>query len=472
MMRFEQQALASARREGLLCDDDRVLVAVSGGPDSVALLHVFCAWKEKLNLTLHVIHLNHGLRGEESEADANFVHTLCEQLQVPCVIQRLKVKEKIPTRNGDSLQSLARELRYEAFTNMAQELGCTKVALGHTRDDQAETVLMWMLRGAGSTGLSGMSAFRAPNFIRPLLGTARAEIEDYLFKNQWSYRVDSSNANSQYRRNRIRQEVIPVLKKLNPKIIQGLSRQASIVRDESVYLDQVAAETLVSVMIKTDADGVVLNRLGLAELPRAIQRRVVLLTYRQVTGTEVHPRFDFVEGVLDFVNRGNSGLGIKFPGIRVCRDYERIHFCSVINEEASSTPPLPLPIPGSVSWPLTGSTLGACLMESPPTSWRNGPSYAYLDADHFTPDLVVRQWKPGDTFCPLGMNGQKKKVQDFFSDIKLSRKRRPEVPLVVAPEGIVWIAGFRTDHRFRLDKRTTKRIVALKMSPEFSISLL
>ncbi|MDT7044250.1 tRNA lysidine(34) synthetase TilS [Candidatus Nitronereus thalassa] len=471
MTRFEQQVLASARRQGMLCDHDRVLVAVSGGADSVALLHAFCAWQEALNLSLHVIHVNHSLRGEESEADAHFVHRLCEQLRVPCVIQRLNVKGKIPTRNGESLQSLARKLRYEVFTKIVQKLGFTKVALGHSKDDQAETVLMWMMRGAGSSGLSGMPAFRMPYFIRPFLGKSRAEIEGYLLKNRWPYRTDSSNANSKYHRNRIRQEVLPIFRKFNPNIVQVLSRQASIVRDESDFLDHLGAEALVAVCLKTSTNGLVLNRTKLVELPRALQRRVVLLAYRQVTETEVHPRFDFVEGVLELVNRVGSGQMIHFSGVQVFRDYEEIHFCVVrTNEEVSATLSLPLSIPGLVSWPLTDHTLRACVMERLPESWNEGPSLAYLDADQFTPDLIVRQWAPGDSFFPLGMNGQNKKVQDFFSDIKLSRKRRSEVPLVVAPEGIVWVAGFRMDHRFRLDKGKTKRIVALRMSPDFSTS--
>ncbi len=471
ILRFEQQVLASVRQQKLLNEQDRVLVAVSGGPDSVALLHLLCAWQSQLNLALHVIHMNHGLRGEESEADADFVQTLCQELDVPCNMQRLNLQLEIQTRKGQSIQSLARDLRYAAFTQVAHEHDLTKVALGHTSDDQAETVLMWMLRGAGSVGLSGMPAFRAPYFIRPLLGVLRVEIEAYLKKNQWPYRMDSSNASPKYRRNRIRQELMPVLKQFNPKIVQVLSRQAKILREESEYLDQVASKALASVMFKADADRVVLNQVTLSGLPRSIQRRVVLLLYRQVTQTDVHPPFDCVEAILDLVNRRTSGLVIQSHGIRVHRDYNEIHLCAVGGEapfhQPSLHPVLPLSVPGSLCWPLTGRTLEACLVDRLPETWKNDPSCVYLDGDHFTHDLVVRQWKAGDSFYPLGMNGQKKKIQDFFSDIKLSRTRRSKVPLVVAPEGIVWVAGFRPDHRFRVMK-DTKKFVALKASPEFS----
>ena len=470
ILRFEQQVLASVRQQKLLNEQDRVLVAVSGGPDSVALLHLLCAWQSQLNLALHVIHMNHGLRGEESEADADFVQTLCQQLDVPCHVQRLNLQLEIQTRKGQSTQSVARDLRYAAFTQVAHEHDLTKVALGHTTDDQAETVLMWMLRGAGSVGLSGMPAFRAPYFIRPLLGVSRLDIEAYLRKNQWASRADSSNASFKYQRNRIRQELMPVLKQFNPKIVQVLSRQSCILREESEYLDQVASKALASVLRRVDADGVVLHQAKLSGLPRSIQRRVVLLVYRQVTRTDVHPPFDCVETIVDLVNRGTSGLMIQSHGIRVSRDYEEVHLYAVGAEtfppQLPSQSNLSLSVPGSLCWPLTGGTLESSLLDGLPETWKNDPLCVYLDADHFTHNLVVRQWKAGDSFYPLGMNGQKKKIQDFFSDIKLSRKRRPEVPIVEAPEGIVWVAGFRPDHRFRVMKET-KRFVALKSDIEF-----
>lgn len=469
MVRFEQHVLARVRQVKLLNQQDRVLVAVSGGPDSVALLHLFCAWKTALNLSLLVVHFNHGLRGEESEDDASFVHTLCGQLEVPCLIQRLQVKQAHQERKGESIQSVARSLRYETFTQLAQDHGLTKVALGHTRDDQAETVLMWMLRGAGSTGLSGMPAFRPPYFIRPLLDISRKDIEAYLLERQRVFRVDSSNTNLKYRRNRIRQELVPVLKQFNPNIVRVLSRQGAILREESAYLDQVASKALVSVMLQTDADGVVLHQKKISGLSLAIQRRVVLLIYRQVSRAESHPRFDFVESVLDLINRGRSGGSLESHGFRVSRDYEEIRLCAVRKENSSQSltgAPIPLTIPGTICWEWTGQTIEACRVEHLPQGWKAERSCAYVDADHFTQDLVIRQWKAGDFFYPFGMNGQKKKIQDFFSDIKLSQARRSQVPLVVAPEGIIWVGGLRTDHRFRVSS-DTKSIVALKFGPVF-----
>jgi len=469
MKRFEQRVFEAIRRKRLVVEGDKVLVSVSGGADSVALLRALLAWKEKLALSLSVVHFNHGLRGEESESDATFVKCLCDQIDVPGIIRRLHVKQEIETRKGESLQSVARDLRYEALTRMAAEQGFTKVALGHTRDDQMETILMWMIRGAGLAGLSGMPVVRPPYFVRPLLEISRVDVESYLRENQWPYRLDSSNHSSRYLRNRIRQELVPVLKQFNPNIVQVLSRQAHILRDEFEYLEQVASNALETVMLEARPDRLVINLQPLSELPSAIQRRVVVLGFGKVIRTSVRPRCDFVEGVLDLVNKEESGLMMEYQGVRVYRDYQKMYICQAAEESGLSQHPmmrsLPLSLPGSIFWPLTGRVLEACWVDRLPASWKDDPSCVYLDGDHFTPQLVVRQWKPGDAFHPFGMNGRRKKVQDFFSDLKVSRLQRSAVPLVVAPEGIVWLAGFRPDHRFRIMKKTT-RIVALKLGPE------
>ena len=462
MESFERQVLSKVCQRKLLKDQDRVIVSVSGGADSVALLHLFCSWRARLQLELLVIHLNHGLRGEESEADANFVKDLCDQLDVSYAIHRLHVKQESRKRTGESMQSIARELRYETLTHVARENGFTKVALGHTSDDQAETVLMWMLRGAGSSGLSGMPIFRFPYFIRPLLEVSRAEIEAYLRENQWTYRVDSSNANLRYRRNRIRYQVVPVLKQFNPNLVEVLSRQANILREESDHLDGLALAALKSAVQSTDGQRIVLSRRILTEIPLPIQRRMILLLYRRASNMDVHPRFDFVENVLDHVKQGKTGWQLEAPGVRVYQEYDEVHVCSVEVGKDSVQRPINLSVPGSIYWFLSNRTLQACMLDNLPGSWKDDSNCAYLDANHFTHDLVVRSWKAGDSFCPLGMNGQRKKIQDFFSDLKLEQRKRHTVPIVEAPEGIVWVAGFRMDHRFRV-MNGTKKFVALKL---------
>jgi len=240
---FEQSIETMIRNEEMCPNGSRVLVAVSGGPDSVALLAVLHALQGRLGITLMVAHLDHGLRGEESKQDAQFVRQLCDRLRVEVLIKELGLKKAVARQQGLSLQEYAREARYVALYEMAKERNASKIAVGHTADDQAETVLMWMIRGAGTNGLKGMHPVRGPYIIRPLLGMDRAGIMEYLNSRGFEYRIDSTNGQSLYLRNRIRQDVVPVLKRFNPNVIQILGRQAEMLREENRYLDQMAMES-------------------------------------------------------------------------------------------------------------------------------------------------------------------------------------------------------------------------------------
>src|SRR2546422_1031675 len=210
---------ATARARGLLRPGDRVLAAVSGGPDSVALLSVLAALAPSWDLTLQAVHVNHGLRGAESDEDASFVAGFCDRLGVALAIERVTLVGPAGRRRGRSLQEQAREARYAAMVRVATALRMDKIALGHTADDQAETLVMWMLRGSGTAGLAGIPPSRGPLVIRPLLDVGRAEIIAYLEAQGLPFRVDSSNAKPLYLRNRVRHELLPILKRFNPQLL-------------------------------------------------------------------------------------------------------------------------------------------------------------------------------------------------------------------------------------------------------------
>ncbi|OLD40880.1 MAG: tRNA lysidine(34) synthetase TilS, partial [Nitrospirae bacterium 13_1_40CM_2_62_10] len=235
---------ATARARGLLRPGDRVLAAVSGGPDSVALLSVLAALAPSWDLTLRAVHVNHGLRGAESDEDASFVAGLCDRLGVALAIERVTLAGPAGRRRGRSLQEQAREARYAAMVRVATALRMDKIALGHTADDQAETLVMWMLRGSGTAGLAGIPPSRGPLVIRPLLDVGRAEIIAYLEAQGLPFRVDSSNAKPLYLRNRVRHELLPILKRFNPGLLGVLKRQAEILREEDLCLDQLVSEHL------------------------------------------------------------------------------------------------------------------------------------------------------------------------------------------------------------------------------------
>ena len=459
--RFVLDVANRAKTSRLLSRGDRVLVAVSGGPDSVALVSALCALRLRWNLQLWVVHFHHGLRGTEADDDAEFVKGLSERFGVPFICRRLPVAS---TRvKGRSLQDTAHHLRYEALLTLSLAIGANKVALGHTQDDQAETLLMWLLRGAGTTGLAGMPAMREDRFIRPLLEVGRGDILQYLTEQGVPFREDSTNLKPVYLRNRMRHEVIPALHVFNPGLVKTLSRQAVILREDDRYLDQLAEAEMTCLSQPADGDEWILDRKKLLALPLALQRRVVRLALRRIRVQRQGPSFAAVSQVLDRVVSGRSGSMGKIQGALVTREYERIRFVPALSEghERASEPcRMPLPVPSSVTWPLTGQRVTASLLHSSVRPERAGSSLAsaVVDPDRLTLDLEVRSWSPGDAFQPFGMHGRRKKLQDFFADLKIPRRARRRIPVIVAPEGIVWIAGHRIDHRFRITNHTSRML--------------
>ena len=464
--RLMHHVAEAIKRQRLIQRGDRIVVAVSGGPDSVALLSALHGLASSWNLSLSAAHFNYGLRGRESDDDAAFVMRLCERFSIPYLCERLTLTEDL--WKGRSLQEAAREVRYAALLRLCESLGANKVALGHTRDDQAETVVMWLLRGAGMTGLSGMPCLRPP-FIRPLLTVGRMDVLSYLSEQGLEFREDSSNAKPIYLRNRVRHDVLPLLKQFNPAILDVLTRQADILREEDRCLDSMAAKEFARVGREVHNNEWVLDRTGLLALPLAVQRRVVRKAIQRTSGVNRGPSFGAVSLLFDRVVHGCSGSRATIRQVNVSREYGKILFQSPgIDPRATgggASLSAALPVPSTVSWPLTGQRLQADLVHSsqsdqmcPPLS----PMQAMLDADRLTLELQVRGWRPGDRFHPFGLDGHQKKLQDLFADLKVPRSARARIPLVIAPEGIVWVAGYRTDHRFRVTA-STRRLLRLTL---------
>jgi tRNA(Ile)-lysidine synthase len=469
---FRRRVAEAIKGQQLIERGDRIVVAVSGGPDSVALLSVLHGLAPSWNLSLSVAHFNYGLRGAESDDDAAFVVRLCARFNIPYRCERLTLSDNLSKlTKGRSLQEAAREARYAALLRLCESLDANKVAVGHTRDDQAETVVMWLLRGAGTTGLSGMPALRLP-FIRPLLAVGRTDVLAYLVEQRLEFREDSSNATSIYLRNRVRHHLLPVLTRFNPAILEGLARQADILREDDTCLDSMAAEQFALLARTLGNNEWVLDRTGLLALPLALQRRVLRKAVQHTAGVNRGPSFGAVSLLLDRVVHGRSGSCATVRNANVSRVYEAILFqprdvvpgARAISAVASDIS-IALSVPSTISWPFTGQRLQVDLIHGPQsekTCAALPPMQAMLDADCMTLDLCVRTWRPGDRFHPFGFNGHQKKLQDLFADLKVPRLSRERIPLIVAPEGIVWVAGYRTDHRFRVTA-STRRLLRLAL---------
>ncbi|TAL10696.1 MAG: tRNA lysidine(34) synthetase TilS [Nitrospirae bacterium] len=460
-----RQVAEAARRKRLIQPGDRVLVAVSGGPDSVCLLMALHEMRERSlapGTELRIAHVNYGLRGEESEGDETFVRELGRRLDVPVSCERVR---PIP-QSGGTLQSRARDARYAFFERMLREHRMTAVATGHTADDQAETVLLWLMRGAGTRGLAGIPVKREGDVIRPLLGVTRQQVLDYLASRGMPYRSDSSNGTPVYRRNRIRQEILPALRALNPRIVEALARGADILSADAVVLHEIEQERWRAIAKDASPGHVVLDADRLAAEPLGLQRRLVRRALAAARGGGEGLTFRHVSDILERVLKGTRGAGLNLPGgLRVERDRDRIVMAYSARQEANVfltqlAAGIPLPVPGEAR---IGGGLRLLTVEGKHGSPDGRTAFA-VDSDRLGGPLTVRTWRRGDWFCPFGMGGRRKKLQDFFVDRKVDRKLRGVIPLVVAPAGIVWVAGYRGDERFAAGPATVHP-VTLSIAP-------
>lgn len=462
---MERKIDQAIRAKGLLASGDRIVAAVSGGPDSVALFRCLVELRTRWHWDICIGHVDHGFRGAESEGDAKFVEALGERFGVPVMVRRLHLNKYDAKLKKESLQEYARTARYQALEQMVLDRKATKLVLGHTADDQSETVLMWMLRGCGTGGLGGIPPKRGMHVVRPLLDIHRSEIAAYLEERQEESRVDSTNGQPVYLRNRIRQHLIPQLKQYSPGIVNVLTRQAHILRDDHAYLETLADEAFQRTCVSDGMEERQFDRMALLRVPLPIRRRVVRQSLQVITGHQQGPRFDLVERVLDRLEHGQSGWTIVCNGVRIAQEYDRLVMtsCEEMNQpgtDYSGMMVMPLSIPGEVVWLPTGHRFSISRKSSPVMDAHANQSEVYLDPARFTPELMLRRWVPGDTFCPKGLGGRQKKLQDFFSDLKLPRSQRTKVPLLVAPEGIVWVGGLRADERFQVSSSTTSVIMA------------
>jgi len=465
-----RQVTEAVRRKRLIQPDGRVLVAVSGGADSVCLLTLLHEMRERVllpGIELRIAHVNYGLRGDESEEDEAFVRELGANLGVPVDCERVRLMPK----SGGTLQSRARDARYAFFGRLLREHGMAAVATGHTADDQAETVLLWLMRGAGTGGLTGIPVKRAGGIIRPLLGVTRQQVLDYLAFRRMPYRSDSSNGTPRYRRNRIRQEILPALRSLNPRIVEALARGVDILAADAAVLNEIERERW-DVVAKDASSGlVVLDGDRLAAEPLGMQRRLVRRALAVVRHGQEGLTFRHVSDILERVLAGAHGAGLNLPGgLRVERyralivmDYggSKGGACSLTELTAG----VPLPVPGEVRIGHGGRRLLAVEGWNPRTGFSGDRVEFVVDRDRFDGPLSVRNWRKGDWFCPHGMGGHRKKLQDFFVDRKVSRKMRGGIPLVVAPSGIVWVAGYRGDERFAAGVATAHPVTLAVVPP-------
>ncbi len=418
------------RREGLFAPGERLLLAVSGGPDSVALLFLLRALAPELGLSLAVAHLDHGLRGKDSVADARWVEALAARLGLPCAVGAARGRKR-----GGSVEAAAREARYGFLVRTAARMGIRKIVLGHQADDLAETVLMRLLRGCGPEGLIGMRPVSARSgrlLVRPLLPFRRRELLDFLRFRSIPYRRDATNRDTRFLRNRVRRVLLPYLeRRYNPRLGEILAH--------------------LSVLMRLRAEG------GRAGRPPAALRRALARS-----GAKALDRRHWA--ALAELPGKREGARISLPGGRAAR---RERGRVVIDDRpvgaAVRSYRYPLPVPGAVAVREAGVRIAARLVRPPrplprrrrslPAFWRRlppeGARREYLDPTALSFPLAVRSRLPGDRYHPLGRGGSRK-VKAIMIDGKIPPSLRPLLPLVVSGRRVVWLVGHRPAEECRL----------------------
>ncbi|MZH46442.1 MAG: tRNA lysidine(34) synthetase TilS [Nitrospinae bacterium] len=439
----------------LIAPGDRVLVAVSGGADSVALLFLLEQFSKELGYELYVAHLNHLARGKESDEDADFVVRLAEKLSLPIIVDKIDAAEK-KTFLKTSFQESARILRYQFLEKTLMSIKGNKIALGHTADDRVETVLMNLLRGAGIKGLVGIPEVRG-NVIRPLLSFNRADLEMFLEERKLVYRIDSTNKETKYLRNKIRHELIPYLKTFNREISGNLLSMSEIAHEEDLWMSEKTHE-LYNQLVTSQNGGLCIEVAKFENQPLAMKRRLVREVFYRLKGNFREITAFHVKQVLDLFALPKVGSSIMLPGsVRVVCGYEMMCFSKT---DVSQPPEIDkqarkLKIPGVTSLAQIRLQLHARFV-NPPLPESIDQKQAYLDYDRTGELIQVRFFQPGDRFIPLGMQGHKK-VKSYFIDQKVPREERPFIPILTnADNDIIWVYGERISDPFRAAENTKK----------------
>ncbi len=440
---------------------DTVLVGVSGGPDSVALVHALRLLASRFSLKLGIAHLDHCLRPEDSERDAHFVSSLSKALDLPFFLKKEDVRKR-QQETKESLEEAARHVRYAFFHDLADQHGYTKIATGHTADDNAEVILMNLLRGSGMTGLSGIPPKRGNKIVRPLIQAFRTDILTFLSKREIAFVTDATNQDIRFLRNRVRHRLIPELKSsFNPRITEALNRLGAIMRKEEAWIEDLV-EKVADAMLTEGEDGVMNLSVPLLEPePDALKQRVIRTIIKGIKGDLRRISFEHIDAVLHLIKEGPPQGMLHLPDrVLVERDLDIVRFSKQAQTlragkgqhlDGGNTAFEYIVFksgfrPETLFIRETGMRIRFSKKEGPFAAdlTRCGQSVAFFDMNQIQFPVVVRSFRPGDRFVPLGMTGTQK-VKTYFINNKIPVPDRKRCPILFSRGKIIWLAGFRQD---------------------------
>ena len=433
---------------------DKVLLAVSGGPDSVCMAHIMCKIAPEYGLNLHFVYFDHGTR-EVTHKEMEFVKNMAKERGCPFTSGKADVLGYAKLE-GISIEEAARRLRYRFLEEVADNEGCDKIALGHTASDQVETLVFRLARGTGLRGLTLIPPKR-DRYIRPLIETTREQVLEYLRQENIPYMLDHSNYSLQYTRNFIRHRIVPLLREINPRIETSVLRLREIVEREVAERIRVVKE-LWTQLIEEDKHGLFLKVEPFSELHDAIKCWVIEEAIIKVKGGLGKIEKIHIEQTLKFINSGRTGNRIELPSLYIINYYNKVLIAPKLPEETIPSP-VELPVEGEATW---GNYKFVTRVVSKGEELMFSPYIAYFDMSKIDPPLTIRARQPGDRMRIFG-KGYLKKLQDIFVDLKVPRYVRDLVPLVCDKNHILWVVGYKRSVHATITP-TTQEVLKIKVT--------
>ncbi|MFO7569184.1 MAG: tRNA lysidine(34) synthetase TilS [Smithellaceae bacterium] len=440
----------------LLARGDKVVVALSGGADSCALLLSLIALEPDYGLSLIAAHFNHGVRAGESDEDEDFCRKMAEKHSLPFFVAACDHRLR---RKGMSDEEFYRHERYRFLDSVAKDRGAQKIAMGHHQNDQAETVLMHLLRGSGLEGLRGFLPMREGRYIRPLMNVSRQEIHTFLQGAKVSFREDSSNKNSIYLRNRLRLDLMPYLREhYNPAIESSLAQMAGILRREDEFIHACAIDAMDALGMKRSRGQLHFSAAAFSTLPTALKYRVVKMMLEDLSDDKNGFSFRHIDAVVRLATSGETGKSLSLPmGNHARRQYDQVCIGKEKSQEIRHYE-YPVTIPGNIA--LSGMNTSVTFWTGAKDDVDLSRNRICLDLDQLVMPLVLRNRREADWIRPLGMSGRKK-IKSIFIDRKIPRHQRDDILLLADGESVVWIEGLCISDRVKISP-ATKRVLVLE----------
>lgn len=435
----------------LLEKKDKVLVALSGGPDSVCLLHMLYTLRDIYEFELGAVHINHMLRGEESDGDEEYVEKLCDNLGIKCYVKRIDI-DYIAEEQKISLEVAGRQERYKVFEELKKQYGYNKVAVAHNANDQAETILMRLMRGTGLEGLTGIKAIRDGNIIRPILCLNRDEIEKYCESNKLYPRIDSSNKEKVYSRNKVRLDILPYMREnFNDDIIDSLNRMALLLQKDNEFIEEYSNKCY-NVYCEEGCNGLVISKELFIKEKEAIVTRVIKKSFKKISKSYQNFEMKHIYDIATLTQK-SSGKMINLTNNIIAQNIYGDIILKVKKSDNIVNEAIEVNIDSDFMVLEYGKYKIKFEKNVNKADFSKNNLIKLFDYDKIDKEIIIRNRNDGDKIVPLGMKGSKK-LKDIFIDLKVPRDERKDIPIVAIGERIAWVVGCKTSDEFKITKDT------------------